>query len=77
MRAPDQHIYSDASGSFGCGALWGVLMVQFRWPAMYSDQAIAVKELAAYRNGSCNLGEVVGKASGASTLRQSSGRGDC
>ena len=39
---------------------------------MYSDQAIA--ELTAYRNGLCNLGEVVGKPSGASTLRQS---GDC
>lgn len=44
-RAPDQHLFSDASGSFGCGAWWGALWFQFEWPASYKHHAIAVKEL--------------------------------
>ena len=45
LRVPNQHLYSDASGSFGCGALWGPAWFQFRWPAAFSQHSIAVKEL--------------------------------
>lgn len=37
--------YSDASGSWGCGAAWGSLWFQQRWPELWLDVNIAVKEL--------------------------------
>ena len=43
---PSSHVYSDASGSYGCGAFvasCGWFKVQ--WPASWSDMAIAQKEL--------------------------------
>ncbi len=45
-RAPDQLFVSDASGSFGCGAVWGSAWFQFRWSEGYLGQSIAMKELA-------------------------------
>lgn len=44
-REPDQHVFSDAAGSFGCGAIWGVSWFQFQWPEAYGHHSIAVKEL--------------------------------
>ena len=43
---PSYHVYTDASGSFGCG---GILLssswLQLRWPESWADVNIAVKEL--------------------------------
>ena len=39
------HLYSDASGSFGCGAWQNSRWFQFTWPADYAGQSIATKEL--------------------------------
>lgn len=38
-------LYTDASGSFGCGAWWGVEWLQLQWPAGMEDWSIAHKEL--------------------------------
>ena len=37
---------SDASGGWGCGAVWGELWLQIEWPASWADVSIAPKELA-------------------------------
>ena len=39
------HLYSDVSGSFGCGAWQSNRWFQFAWPADYAGQSIATKEL--------------------------------
>ena len=39
------HLYSDASGSFGCGAWCEHRWFQYRWPVTFQHQSIAVKEL--------------------------------
>ncbi len=44
-RPPDHHVYTDASGNFGCGALWQAFWLQYQWPPWYQDQNITVKEL--------------------------------
>ena len=46
LPSPSRHIYSDASGSFGCGAFdpatgW----FQLQWPALWSLIDIAAKEM--------------------------------
>ena len=45
--APTCHVYSDASGSYGCGALTHErnLWLQLRWPDTWSTIGIAAKEL--------------------------------
>ena len=45
LLVADHHLYSDASGGFGCGAIWSSHWLQFRWPQSYSGVAIAPKEL--------------------------------
>ena len=43
---PLTHVHSDASGSFGCGALVeGLGWFQIRWPDDWQDQEITFKEL--------------------------------
>jgi len=44
-RSPDCHLYSDASGSLGCGAWSGTSWLQFLWPNEFAARSIAVKEL--------------------------------
>ena len=47
LKAPGVEIWSDASGSWGCGALWGGRWFQLEW-SQHQDLAeasIAVKEL--------------------------------
>ena len=44
-RSPDCHLYSDASGSLGCGAWSGSSWFQYLWPNEFSTRSIAVKEL--------------------------------
>ena len=39
------HLYTDASGSYGCGAWWGVEWMQLQWPAGTEEWSIAYKEL--------------------------------
>ena len=38
-------LYTDASGSFGCGAYWGSHWLQLRWPEGLEEWSIARKEL--------------------------------
>ena len=40
-----QHVYSDASGVYGCGARWQSRWFQFQWPPTFTEQPIATKEL--------------------------------
>ena len=44
-QATDIHLYSDASGSFGCGAWWGVEWLRYLWQESWIHQSIAAKEL--------------------------------
>ena len=42
---PEFTIYSDASGSWGCGGYWGLRWFQFKWPNHLCALPIAAKEL--------------------------------
>lgn len=42
---PDIHLFSDASGSFGCGAWWGQSWLQVAWIGNMLEWSIAQKEL--------------------------------
>ena len=45
--SPVVHVHSDASGSFGCGAVSGDgRWLQVSWPESWADVSIAVKEMA-------------------------------
>ena len=44
-RSPDCHLFSDASGSLGCGAWSGSSWFHYLWPNEFSTRSIAVKEL--------------------------------
>ena len=41
---PDHKIYTDTSGSFGCGAVWAQRWFQFEWLQEYATVPIASKE---------------------------------
>ena len=41
----DITVYSDASGSWGCGALWNLHWFNFQWPDHLKEWSIIVKEL--------------------------------
>ena len=43
--SPSQHIYADAFGSWGCGALCGQEWFQVPWPSEWSEVNIAHKEM--------------------------------
>ncbi len=43
--APDVTFSSDASGSWGCGAIWDNRWLQCAWNGWWEEQSIAVKEL--------------------------------
>ena len=42
---PEFNIFSDASGSWGCEALWGFQWFHFKWPAQFCPFSIAIKKL--------------------------------
>ena len=42
---PTHYFYSDASVSWGCGAVWAPVWFQLQWPADWMEMNIAVKEL--------------------------------
>ena len=43
---PEAHVYTDASGSFGCGGVvWPSQWFHLQWPASWAEVDIAVKEL--------------------------------
>ena len=46
LSVPDYEIYTDASGGFGCGAIWTHHWLQFKWPQPYAAVAIASTEMA-------------------------------
>ena len=41
----DEVVYTDASGSWGCGAFWAPLWIQCPWRGLWEGMSIAVKEL--------------------------------
>ena len=45
-QVPGHCTYSDASGSWGAGALWGKEWFHFQWPASWADAHISPKEMA-------------------------------
>ena len=42
---PDITIFTDASGSWGCGALWDKYWLQLEQEGTWADQQIAIEEL--------------------------------
>ncbi len=44
-QVPDRVVATDASGSWGCGAIWGNQWLQCQWENEWKDRSIAVKEL--------------------------------
>ena len=44
-RGASRHVFSDASGSFGCGAVWGDHWFQFQWPGGWGGRNITLKEI--------------------------------
>lgn len=42
---PEFNVFSDASGSWGCGAYWGLQWFHFQWPDHLYSLPIVVKEL--------------------------------
>ena len=44
-KPPLIHMFSDASGSWGAGAVWGCHWLQFKWPPQWLSENIATKEL--------------------------------
>ena len=38
------HVWTDASGGFGCGALWRTKWLQFQWPAGYHEAQLKLKD---------------------------------
>ena len=46
LQEPSHHLYSDASGSWGCGAFSLPLWLQFAWPRENPLRSIALKELS-------------------------------
>jgi hypothetical protein len=44
-QAPDVTIFTDASGSWGCGGAWGNGWLQAQWSETWVAASIAVKEL--------------------------------
>ena len=45
LPEPSVHVFSDASGSFGCGAFCGNSWFQVQWPHTWASTSIAGKEL--------------------------------
>ena len=45
LATPSANIFSDASGSWGCGAVWGTWWFQGQWPQVWSGLNIMIKEL--------------------------------
>ena len=45
LLIPSCNVFTDASGSFGCGTCWGTLWLQGQWPLEWASIDIMVKEL--------------------------------
>ena len=45
MKNPDQHLFTDAAGSFGCGGLWVGNWFQYRWSQAFAMERIPQQEL--------------------------------
>ena len=42
---PSVNVFTDASGGFGCGAIWGTVWLQGQWPCQWQSVNIMIKEL--------------------------------
>ena len=45
LSQPDEILFSDASGSWGCGGIWGTRWFQLQWLPAWANINIMVKEL--------------------------------
>ena len=45
IQSPEFNIFSDASGSWGCGAFWGCQWFHLRWLDHLQSRSITIKEL--------------------------------
>ena len=45
LATPDHEVFTDAFGSYGCGAVWASRWLQLEWPPCFRDAPIAPKEL--------------------------------
>ena len=45
LANPNHEFFADASGGFGCGAIWDSHWLQYEWPPSFETVAIAPKEL--------------------------------
>ena len=45
IRSPEYNLFSDASGSWGCGAYWDFQWFHLKWPDHLQSLPIAIKEL--------------------------------
>ena len=43
--APDHHVFTDASGHYGCGAVWNEQWLVYAWDQEFVEESIAPKEL--------------------------------
>ena len=43
-RQASHECWTDASGRFGCGALWGTQWLQVEWPASYKEHCRSLRE---------------------------------
>ena len=44
-RRASHHVFTDASGSTGCGATWGCRWLQYQWQGDFREKPIATQEL--------------------------------
>ena len=45
LATPDHDVFTDASGSYGCGAVCARQWLQLEWPPCFKETPIAPKEL--------------------------------
>ena len=63
------HLFSDASGNFGCGACWNSHWFQFQWLGVWGGRNITLKEIPMVL--ACGiLGPSMGRVNGCSSCGQ-------
>ena len=74
LRTPTVAFTSDASGSWGCGAVWQQAWLQRQWDREWADENIAAKELVPIPVACmCHFGPGMAPATGVGTVQQYGG----
>ena len=74
LWTPTVTFASDASGSWGCGAVWQQAWLQRQWDREWADENIAAKELVPIAVACmCHFGPGMAPATGVGTVRQYGG----